>query len=103
MAQLWRILLHQIEVQPVAAIDIVKTLTDLHNFVKIEEPKRSFTNSDTPADHCPTTSTQTLNSVESPRYRASKKAIEVRETFMNYFLSDQGAVLWQSEKVFSKP
>lgn len=103
LAQMWRILLHQMEVQPEVATDIVKALTVLHNFIKIREPSRSLLKEDTLEDARPIESTQTFNSIERPRYRASQRALQVRETFMNYFMSQEGTVTWQDKHVFSKP
>ncbi|GFN85820.1 hypothetical protein PoB_001232600 [Plakobranchus ocellatus] len=40
LAQMWRILFRQIDEQPMAATNIVKAFTVLHNFVLVNEPHR---------------------------------------------------------------
>ncbi|GFO16541.1 hypothetical protein PoB_004304600 [Plakobranchus ocellatus] len=40
---MWRILLRQIDAQPVAATKIVKSITVLHNFIVENEPHRLVT------------------------------------------------------------
>lgn len=83
LAQMWRIFLHQMEVQPDVAVDIVWALTVLHNFVEIQEPSRSLVKEDTSDGKIPTQSTQPFNSIDLPRYPATQRALNVRETFMN--------------------
>ena len=102
LAQTWRILLHQMEVQPKVATDVVKALTVLHNFIEIQEPPRSFLNEETAGDPCSTQSTHTFNSIDQPRYRASQRALEIREILVDYFMSTEGTVPLQNKHVFSK-
>jgi len=103
LAQMWRILLHQLEVEPPLATDIVKALTVLHNYVKTKEPHRSFSCTDSPRNNKQAQVPSDLKSIDRPRYRAQHRALETRELFMNYFLSNEGSVSWQEDSIFTKP
>lgn len=100
LATMWRILLRQMDVQPTAASDIVKAITVLHNFVIIHEPVRG-----------PTTASQQETSFEMQapefanlqrqRNRSTTQALHVRETLMNFFLSDRGRLPWQDAMCYN--
>lgn len=97
LAQMWRILLRQMEEQPESATEIVKAITVLHNFILIEEPERSTI----PENNKALTNSGASNGIEVSSNRATKIAVRIRETFMNYFNSANGALSWQQRMCFT--
>lgn len=102
IAQMWRILLRQIDAQPSAATDIVKSITVLHNFIVDNEPHRLVaTTQDVQHDQGKSRGPLNYQNLQRRRQRATKSALQIREQFKQYFLSDAGSVPWQNEKCFT--
>lgn len=101
IAQMWRKLLQPIDADVDLAIDIVKAITVLHNFVKTQEPHRNFISDDDASKSVQTQVPRTESPDDRPRFRASQRALHIRDALMNYFLSDEGKVSWQDDKVYS--
>ncbi|KAK3804443.1 hypothetical protein RRG08_042203 [Elysia crispata] len=96
---MWRILLRPMDVQPESATDIVKAITILHNFIMIREPERYTVSENINEDK-----TQTVTSspdIKTFSNRATKNALRIRESFMDYFNSDIGALPFQRKMCFT--
>lgn len=102
MSQMCRKLLEPIDADVDLATDIVKAITVLHNYVKKKEPHRGFisTSAETPTCAQPQNH-QTISVNDRPRFRAAQRALQIRNTLMNYFMSAEGKVSWQNDKVYS--
>lgn len=94
-SSMWRILLKPIEVQPNFACDIVKAVCVLHNFILNNEQHRLLSPERT-EERDKRTTTLTMPDVRCNR-RPTDGAMEVRNRFMNYFVSPLGAVPWQKD------
>ena len=99
IAQMWRILQRPMEVQPNIARDIVKAITVLHNFVILQEPERLSSCTDQSADNPAGFQGPDVN-VNS---RATKSALNVRETLMRYFTSSVGSLPCQDDQCVTRP
>ncbi|GFO18840.1 PiggyBac transposable element-derived protein 3-like [Plakobranchus ocellatus] len=99
---MWRILLRQIDAQPVAATNIVKSITVLHNFIVENEPHRLMTTAqNVQQDQGQSRGPVNYQDLQRRRQRATKCALQIREQFMQYFLSDAGSLPWQNDKCFT--
>ena len=87
LAQMWRILFRQIDEQPMAATNIVKAITVLHNFVLVNEPP-------VPNEHL-LPRRLTYQNLQKHRQRSTKCGMQVRKSSQNYFMTE-GAVPWES-------
>lgn len=96
ISQTWRILHTQMDVQPVAATNVVKAITILHNFINIHEPERGTVNRDNDEDGF----ANILPNIHRPRYRPTTNAMTNRERLMNYFISNRGRLDWQDAKCY---
>jgi DDE superfamily endonuclease len=97
LAQMWRILFRQIDEQPIAATNIVKAITVLHNFVLVNEPHRLIVDipeAPVPNEHL-LPRRLTYQNIQNQRQRSTKCGMQVREKLVNYFMTE-GAVPWQS-------
>lgn len=97
LAQMWRILFRQMDEQPIAATNVVKAITVLHNFVIIHEPHRLIVDTlegPTPTEHLPPRRL-TYQNIQNQRQRSTKSGMQVREKLVNYFTTE-GALPWQS-------
>ncbi|KAK3784609.1 hypothetical protein RRG08_003417 [Elysia crispata] len=95
LAQMWRILFRQIDEQPMAATNIVKAITVLHNFVLVNEPHRLIVpEAPVPNEHL-LPRRLTDQNLQKHRQRSTKCGMQVREKLVNYFMTE-GAVPWQS-------
>lgn len=88
----------QIDAQPESATNIVKAITILHNFILAEEPERSTVVNRN--EHDVIEPNTTIDGLNPTGTRATRTAMRVRETFMDYFTSARGAVPWQNEQCF---
>ncbi|GFO43524.1 protein antagonist of like heterochromatin protein 1 [Plakobranchus ocellatus] len=80
IAQMWRILLRQIDAQPVAATNIVKSITALHNFIVENEPHRLVTTAqDVQQDQGQSRGPVNYQNLQRRRQRATKCALQIRE------------------------
>ena len=91
-SNMWRILRKPIEVQVDFAIDIVKAICVLHNFVQNKEPERTL------LPDIQQTNSQ-LAELPANNTRASCNAMAVRDTLMTYFTSSSGSVPWQNDMI----
>lgn len=88
----WRIFHRALNVSKTFARDIVKACVILHNIVRARD---SFT-----LDDLYTVQGQGLVDVERiPPPRGSKSANDVREHFVDYFVSPEGSLPWQLNKI----
>lgn len=100
IAQMWRILLRQMDEQPEAATDVVKAITVLHNFILMQEPERAtVVNND--GDDVIEPNIPTFETLQQSKSRATKSGLQVRNAFMRHFESPQGAVPWQKNKCYN--
>ena len=99
IAQMWRILLRQIDAQPPAATEIVKSITVLHNFIIDNEPHRLLTETQE-IQQLPSREPLNYQNVQSRRQRSTQNALKAREQFMQYFISEACSVPWQNDKCF---
>jgi len=91
-AHKWRVLLKRIEVNVAFATSITLACCILHNFVITEKNQNTYENSETHP---------TINEnipLQAVRYnRPTRRAIDVRNHFADWFISPAGEVPWQYE------
>ena len=89
IAQMWRLLHRPMDVQPNFASNVVKAITVLHNFVIMQEPDRVAPCENT-GDQFQAANTSNQTGFKRLTFygnsRATKSALKVRETLMNYFI-----------------
>lgn len=90
-SSMWRILRKPIEVQVDFAIDIVKAVCVLHNFVQNKEPERTLL----PVEQ----HKFQLTDLPSNNARATGHATSVRDNLMAYFTSPSGSLAWQNDMI----
>lgn len=86
MSNKWRILHRALDVDIEFADCIVKACCILHNFVR----RRDGYNFEESL-------TCDMESIPAQGLRATTHGVKVRDTFMNYFCSDEGSVPWQNK------
>lgn len=103
LAQMWRILYRQMDEQPIAATNVVKAVTVLHNFIISKEPERqTVTIAETPATTVPPhRRLLAYQNIGEQRYRATRSALNNREKLMSYFVSVP--VSWQNDYCGVRP
>lgn len=89
LANKWRILHRPIDVELAFADYIIKACCILHNFVR----KKDGIVVEEEGYECP------LESLQPVGIRADTCGINVRDYFANYFLSPQGSIAWQYDKI----
>ena len=106
IAQMWRLLQRPMDVQPYVASNIVKAITVFHNFVIIQELDHlalcEYTGHQFQAAY-----TRNRTGFKRPAFygngRATKSAMKVRETLMNYFISPAASLPWQNDVCVIRP
>lgn len=89
LANKWRIFHRPLDVQTKLADDIVKSCCVLHNFVR----RRDGIRVEDECYECP------LEGLSGHGLRADYSGIEVRDYFSNYFISPQGSLPWQYDRI----
>ncbi|KAK3745734.1 hypothetical protein RRG08_030543 [Elysia crispata] len=102
IAQMWRLLQRPMDVQPNVASNIVKAITVLHNFVIIKEPDRAAPCENT-CDQFQAADTSNQTGFKRPTFYGNSRAMKVRETLMNYFISPAGSLPWQNDVCVIRP
>lgn len=92
LSNTWRILLKAIETNTDTAIEVVKAICILHNFLLAMEPERI-----TIAPECENSSWTRDDIVIASSRTASQEANAIRNTFCDYFVSPSGSVPWQND------
>ena len=89
---MWRILWKPVEVQVNFAIDIVKAVCVMHNFVQNKEPERAL---------LPDVQQNSFQMPELPtnNTKASCNAMAMRDTLMAYFTTPLGSLSWQNDMI----
>lgn len=85
----WRIFHRPINVSADFAIDIIKACCILHNFVRVRDGYRIED-----ALHV-----ETFEDVSGQHIRGTRTGIQLREHFAQYFISNEGSVPWQINKI----
>lgn len=92
LAARWRIFLRYMEVQPDTADSVIRAACCLHNMLcgsNDFEPEKDY--SDVP-EGC-------LTNLTPLRQNYTQLALNVRDQFRDYFVSDAGSVPWQTERI----
>lgn len=93
----WRVLLKKIEVNAAFATSITLACCILHNFLIVEKKETPYDISETTETHTTISENQQLHTV---RYnRPTKRAMDVRNHFADWFISPAGEVPWQYEYI----
>ena len=95
VSSVWRIMRKPMEVAAEFAIDIVKAVCVLHNYVQNKEPERitlmqQLVQNDNQGERLP-----------SDMGRVANETVTVRNTLMSYFVSSAGSVPWQTDMLFT--
>ncbi|GFO10211.1 nuclease harbi1-like protein [Plakobranchus ocellatus] len=93
LSNTWRILLKSIEKNTVTAIEYVKAVCVLHNFLLAHEPERMKT----PDSQYECSSMDRDDIVFASTRTASQAANATRNKLRDYFVSPTGSLPWQNE------
>lgn len=89
LANKWRIFQRALDVETKLADDVVKSCCVLHNFVRRKDGIRV----EDECYECP------LNDISCIGLRSDTGGTEVRDYFANYFVSPEGSLPWQYDKI----
>lgn len=93
MTNKWRILHRALNVSKVFAKDIVKAIVILHNMVRDKDGWRQ-------SDFYVDAHTEGLQNIrQGTSIRGGRHANDVRAEFANYFMSPEGSLPWQMNKI----
>ena len=101
LAQHWRLLNRRIQMKEQNVIQVIKACCVLHNFLR-DTPAytdRSTLQVDTQGNVIMPTGGPIINVAYLRGYHSAKDALQIRELYKNYFISPEGALPWQLERI----
>ncbi|XP_045134782.1 uncharacterized protein LOC123518150 [Portunus trituberculatus] len=100
--QQWRVFQKPFQCKVELTDKIIKATAVLHNFLRSSINEHTSTSEITPESASDNDSSNAFSRMRKVGNNSTREAFEVRNKFMEYFLSEEGSVPWQADMVVNR-